>query len=61
MQIQPSLDLILVLLCVPAPAGHSCLILDHRYHCFYIHGKSVHAHADVSMQEMNLQLGSEQV
>jgi meckelin len=38
----------------------SCLILDHRYHGWYIHGKSVHAHADTSLEEMNLQIAYEQ-
>ena len=37
----------------------SCFILDQRYHGFYIHGKTVHAHADASLEEMRIQVASE--
>jgi meckelin len=37
----------------------SCFIFDHRYHAYYLHGKSVHSHADIPLEEMNEQISSE--
>jgi hypothetical protein len=39
----------------------SVLLLDEPYHGFYIHGQTVHEHADTSMEEMREQLLKEQV
>jgi meckelin len=31
----------------------SCCVLDHRLHMFYIHGKSVHSHADATLEDIH--------
>lgn len=38
----------------------SAFLLDHKLHGYYLHGKSVHQHADCSLEEMNVQVASEQ-
>eukprot|EP00484_Ammonia_sp_Unknown_P026519 CAMPEP_0197030108 /NCGR_PEP_ID=MMETSP1384-20130603/9408_1 /TAXON_ID=29189 /ORGANISM="Ammonia sp." /LENGTH=829 /DNA_ID=CAMNT_0042459391 /DNA_START=606 /DNA_END=3095 /DNA_ORIENTATION=- len=40
-------------------ANISIFILDLRYHGFYIHGKSVHQHADTSLEEINRNMENE--
>jgi meckelin len=37
----------------------SCLMFSERYHAYYLHGKTVHSHADVSMEQMNQQIQAE--
>ena len=37
----------------------SCVIWDANYHLYYIHGKSVHARADASLEEIHHQLQRE--
>lgn len=39
----------------------SVFILKDRYHGYYIHGRSVHAHADTDMREMHAMLRREEV
>jgi meckelin len=38
----------------------SALVLDERQHGWYLHGKTVHPHADVSLEEMNAAILSEE-
>jgi len=38
----------------------SCLLLDERQHGWYIHGKTVHPYADVSLEEMNAAILAEE-
>jgi meckelin len=42
-------------------ANISVLVLDEPYHGYYIHGRTVHEHADTSMEEMREQLLKEQL
>ena len=42
-------------------ANLSMLLLDEPYHGYYIHGQTVHEHADTSMEEMREQLLKEQL
>lgn len=37
------------------------LLLSHRCFGYYIHGRSVHGHADTNMEEMNINLKREAV
>lgn len=39
----------------------SVLLLSHRCFGYYIHGRSVHGHADTNMEEMNNNLKREAV
>ena len=39
----------------------SMLIFSERYHGYYIHGRSVHPHADTDMHDMNVNLKKEEV
>jgi len=41
-------------------ANVSCLILPEKFSGYYLHGRSVHAHADTSMLELNRQLRQEE-
>jgi len=38
----------------------SCMVLDGAAHGYYMHGKTVHPHADVSLEELTAQLRSEE-
>mmetsp|Transcript_41209 Transcript_41209/g.66976 ORF Transcript_41209/g.66976 Transcript_41209/m.66976 type:complete len:1079 (+) Transcript_41209:88-3324(+) len=40
-------------------ANISCLILDYRYHGFYLHGKSVHTHTDTDLENLSKQISNE--
>ena len=42
-------------------ANISFFLLDERFHGFYVHGRSVHPHADTDMQEMSVNLKREEV
>ena len=39
----------------------SVFVMSRRLYGFYIHGRSVHGHADTNMREMNLNLSKERV
>ena len=47
--------------CVCVSAKVSMLVLSHRCFGYYIHGRSVHGHADTNMEEMNTNLKREAV
>jgi meckelin len=41
-------------------ANISCFVMDERFHGYYLHGKTVHTNADVSLEEMTQQIASEE-
>lgn len=43
------------------PVQISMLLLSHRCFGYYIHGRSVHGHADTNMEEMNNNMKRESV
>jgi meckelin len=42
-------------------ANISMFVMDYSYHGYYVHGRSVHPHADTDMKEMKKNLQKEAV
>jgi len=43
-----------------ATANVSAFIFDQRFHCYYIHGKTIHNKSDVTLEELNEQIVREE-